>query len=66
MSSRTATADTFLAVGELLKMGARRVFKVEAETKKAEITEKKAEEDKEEAKVISPKVPKTQKIEIKK
>ena len=66
LSSRTATADTFLAVGELLKMGARRVFKVETETKKEEIAEKKVEEDKEEAKVISPKVPKTQKIEIKK
>ena len=63
LSSRTATAETFLAVGELLKMGARRVFKLESKEKAVE--EKKTQE-KAEAKVVSPKVPKTQKIEIKK
>jgi hypothetical protein len=58
LSSRTATADTFLAVGELLKMGARRIFK--EEKKSSSVKESKKE------KVVTPKTPKTKKIEIKK
>ena len=61
LSSRTATAETFLAVGELLQMGARRVFKLDNPKKEEESQTKTSKKS-----VNSPKAPKTQKIEIKK
>jgi hypothetical protein len=61
LASKQATAETFLAVGELLQMGARRVFVVEEKQSVAEVKNKNESVSKKKSVQT-----KTKKIEIKK
>jgi len=61
LASKQATAETFLAVGELLQMGARRVFVVEEKKSGAEVKNKNESVSKKNSVQT-----KTKKIEIKK